>query len=67
MKAVASKRRRFGYRRIHVMLQRQGISMEARLRRNIELRLNPTQLQNAPLDQIYEGCIQVWSPLVFHI
>ncbi len=27
MKAVASQRRRFGYRRIHVMLQRQGIEM----------------------------------------
>ena len=27
MKAVASERRRFGYRRIHVMLERQGIVM----------------------------------------
>lgn len=27
MKAVAAERRRFGYRRIHVMLQRQGIEM----------------------------------------
>ena len=27
IKAVASQRRRFGYRRIHVMLQRQGIEM----------------------------------------
>ena len=25
MKAVAAERRRFGYRRIHVMLERQGI------------------------------------------
>lgn len=25
MKAVAAERRRFGYRRIHMMLQRQGI------------------------------------------
>jgi putative transposase len=24
MKAVASERRRFGYRRVHVMLERQG-------------------------------------------
>jgi hypothetical protein len=28
IKAVASQRRRFGYRRIHVMLQRQGIDAE---------------------------------------
>jgi putative transposase len=27
MKKVASERRRFGYRRIHLMLQRQGIAM----------------------------------------
>src|SRR5690606_26816820 len=27
MKTVASQRRRFGYRRIHVMLQRQGLEM----------------------------------------
>ena len=27
MKAVAARRCRFGYRRIHVMLQRQGIAM----------------------------------------
>lgn len=27
MKKVASERRRFGYRRIHVMLDRQGIVM----------------------------------------
>jgi len=34
MKAVASERRRFGYRRIHVMLNRQGIVMNLkRLRR----------------------------------
>jgi hypothetical protein len=26
MKAIASGRRRFGYRRIHVMLDRQGIA-----------------------------------------
>jgi putative transposase len=30
MRAVASQRRRFGYRRIHVMLQRQGIEMKLR-------------------------------------
>lgn len=34
MKAVAAERRRFGYRRIHVMLQRQGIVMnQKKLRR----------------------------------
>jgi putative transposase len=34
MKAVASERRRFGYRRIHIMLQRQGIVMnQKKLRR----------------------------------
>ena len=34
MKAVASERRRFGYRRIHVMLERQGICMnQKKLRR----------------------------------
>jgi putative transposase len=34
MKAVASERRRFGYRRIHVMLRRQGIVMnQKKLRR----------------------------------
>ena len=34
MKTVAAERRRFGYRRIHVMLQRQGIVMnQKKLRR----------------------------------
>lgn len=34
MKAVAHERRRFGYRRIHVMLERQGIHMnQKKLRR----------------------------------
>ena len=34
MKKVAAERRRFGYRRIHVMLQRQGIVMnQKKLRR----------------------------------
>ena len=34
MKAVAAQRRRFGYRRIHVMLERQGITMnQKKLRR----------------------------------
>ena len=34
MKAVAAERRRFGYRRIHVMLDRQGIVMnQKKLRR----------------------------------
>jgi transposase InsO family protein len=34
MKAVAAKRRRFGYRRIHVMLERQGVVMNlGKLRR----------------------------------
>jgi putative transposase len=34
MKAVATQRRRFGYRRIHVMLERQGITMnKKKLRR----------------------------------
>lgn len=34
MKAMAAERRRFGYRRIHVMLQRQGIDMnQKKLRR----------------------------------
>lgn len=32
MKAMASERRRFGYRRIHVMLQRQGIAIVNRRR-----------------------------------
>ena len=30
MKAVAAERRRFGYRRVHVMLDRQGITMNFR-------------------------------------
>jgi len=35
MKAVASQRRRFGYRRIHIMLDRQGIVMnQKKLRRH---------------------------------
>jgi putative transposase len=34
MKAVAAQRRRFGYRRVHVMLERQGITMnQKKLRR----------------------------------
>jgi len=34
MKAVAAERRRFGYRRIHIMLDRQGIVMnQKKLRR----------------------------------
>ena len=34
MKAVASERRRFGYRRVHIMLERQGIVMnQKKLRR----------------------------------
>ena len=35
MKAVASERRRFGYRRIHVMLQRQGIEMNLKKLRRL--------------------------------
>ena len=35
MKAVASERRRFGYRRIHVMLQRQGIEMNLKTLRRL--------------------------------
>ena len=35
MKAVASERRRFGYRRIHVMLQRQGIAMNLKKLRRL--------------------------------
>ena len=35
MKAVASERRRFGYRRIHVMLQRQGIAMNIKKLRRL--------------------------------
>ena len=35
MKRVASERRRFGYRRIHVMLQRQGISMNLKKLRRL--------------------------------
>ena len=35
MRRVASERRRFGYRRIHVMLQRQGISMNLRKLRRL--------------------------------
>ena len=35
MKAVASQRRRFGYRRIHVMLQRQGIAMNLKKLRRL--------------------------------
>jgi hypothetical protein len=35
MKAVASERRRFGYRRIHVMLQRQGIVMSLKKLRRL--------------------------------
>ena len=35
IKAVASQRRRFGYRRIHVMLQRQGIEMNIKKLRRL--------------------------------
>ena len=35
MKAVAAQRRRFGYRRIHVMLQRQGIAMNIKKLRRL--------------------------------
>lgn len=35
MKVVASERRRFGYRRIHVMLQRQGIEMNIKKLRRL--------------------------------
>ena len=35
MKAVAAERRRFGYRRIHVMLQRQGIEMNLKKLRRL--------------------------------
>ena len=35
IKAVASERRRFGYRRIHVMLQRQGIAMSLKKLRRL--------------------------------
>ena len=35
MKAVAVQRRRFGYRRIHVMLQRQGIEMNIKKLRRL--------------------------------
>jgi putative transposase len=35
MKAVASERRRFGYRRIHVMLQRRGIEMNLKKLRRL--------------------------------
>jgi putative transposase len=35
MKAVASERRRFGYRRIHVMLHRQGIEMNLKKLRRL--------------------------------
>ena len=35
MKKVASERRRFGYRRIHVMLERQGITMNLKKLRRL--------------------------------
>ncbi len=35
MKTVAAQRRRFGYRRIHVMLQRQGIEMNIKKLRRL--------------------------------
>lgn len=35
MKAVATERRRFGYRRIHVMLERQGITMNLKKLRRL--------------------------------
>lgn len=35
IKALASQRRRFGYRRIHVMLQRQGIEMNIKKLRRL--------------------------------
>ncbi len=35
MKKVASERRRFGYRRIHVMLDRQGIVMNLKKLRRL--------------------------------
>src|SRR5690606_19892811 len=35
MRKVASERRRFGYRRIHVMLQRQGIDMNLKKLRRL--------------------------------
>lgn len=35
MKSVAAERRRFGYRRIHIMLRRQGIVMNLKKRRRL--------------------------------
>lgn len=35
MKTVASERRRFGYRRIHVMLERQGLAMNLKKLRRL--------------------------------
>ena len=35
MRMVAAERRRFGYRRIHVMLQRQGIAMNLKKLRRL--------------------------------
>lgn len=36
MKAVAAERRRFGYRRIHIMLERQGIVMNLKKLRRLD-------------------------------
>ncbi|CAM5776293.1 hypothetical protein LMIY3S_05455 [Labrys miyagiensis] len=38
MKGVAAERRRFGYRRIHIMLDRQGIVMN---QKKLDTRINP--------------------------
>jgi putative transposase len=54
MKAVASERRRFGYRRIHIMLQRQGIIMNQkklmRLYREEKLQVRSRGGRKRPLE-----------------
>jgi putative transposase len=42
MKLVAYERRRFGYRRIHVMLDRQGIAMNLKKLRRLYREEKPT-------------------------
>lgn len=60
MKKVASERRRFGYRRIHVMLDRQGIVMNLKKLRRLYREKKPDaaqalRLQTGLRDEVSPG------------
>ena len=63
MKAVAAERRRFGYRRIHVMLERQGIMMNLkklrRLYREEKLQVRRRGGGSAPSARVGRCCCRM--------